>query len=69
MKKISFDEYNKKRKSASIELLKLRDSLNKKPSAGLRTRDREKRFLLFKLAKEKKSRMVEKIGDRKYRFL
>lgn len=69
MRKISFDEYNKKRKAVRIELLKLRDSLNKKTSAGLRTRDREKRFLLFKLAKEKKSRMVEKIGDRKYRFL
>lgn len=69
MKKISYEEYDEKRKLAKIELLKIRDGLDKKTGPGLRTRDNEKRFLLYKLAKEKKDRMLEKVGDRKYRFL
>ncbi len=69
MRKISFDKYDKKRKLARIDLLKIRDSLSKKASYGLRSREDEKRFLLYKLAKEKKLRMLKKIEDRKYRFL
>lgn len=69
MRKISFEEYDKKRKLAKIDLLKIRDDLDKKPSSGLRTRDNEKRFLLYKLAKEKKEKMLEKVGDRKYKYL
>ena len=69
MRKISFEEYDKKRKSNKIELLKIRDDLDKKVSFGLRTRDSEKRFLLYKLAKEKKESMLKKVGDRKYKYL
>ena len=68
MRKIKFEEYNKKRKKAKIKLLKLRDKLDRKPGGGQRIRDREKRSLLYKLAREKKERLLEKIGDRKYRF-
>ncbi len=69
MRKISFEEYDKKRKSAKIDLLEIRDDLDKKVSSGLRTRDSEKRFLLYKLAKEKKESMLKKVGDRKYKYL
>lgn len=69
MRKISFEEYDKKRKLAKIDLLEIRDDLNKKVSSGLRTRVSEKRFLLYKLAKEKKKSMLKKIGDRKYKYL
>jgi len=69
MSKISFEEYDKKRKSAKIDLLEIRDSLDKKASSGLRTRDREKKFLLYKLAKERKNSMLKKVGDRKYKYL
>ncbi len=69
MRKISFEEYDKKRKSAKIDLLKIRDDLDKKVSSGLRTRDSEKSFLLYKLAKEKKESMLKKVGNRKYKYL
>ncbi len=59
MRKKSFEEYDKKRKSAKIDLLKIRDELDKRVSSGLRTRDNEKRFLLYKLAKEKKENMLK----------
>jgi len=69
MRKVSFEEYDKKRKSAKIDLLNIRDDLTRKVSSGFRIRDNEKRTLLYKLAKEKKKRMLKKIGERKYRYL
>jgi len=69
MRKISFKEYDEKRKSAKIDLLEIGDDLDKKVSSGLRTRDNEKKFFLYKLAKEKKESMLKKIGDRRYKYL
>lgn len=68
MRKIKFEKYNKKRKEAKIELLKLRDELGIKSGSGGINRDPEKRNLLFKLAKRKNEKMLEKIGPRKYRM-
>ena len=68
MRKINFEEYNKKRKEAKIELLKLRDELNIKSGSGGTYRSSEKRDLLFKLAKRKKEKMLEKVGPRKYKM-
>ncbi len=69
MRNISFDEYDKKRKATRVDLLKIRDSLDKKAGSTIRTRDHEKRFLLYRLAKERKEKMIKKVGDRKYNFL
>ena len=69
MRKISFEEYDKKRKLAQISLLKIRDDLDKKVSSGLRKRDSEKRFILYQIAKEKKESMLKKVGERKYEYL
>lgn len=68
MRNIKFKEYNKKRKEAKIELLKLRENLNLKSASGGINRSPEKRNLLFKLAKRKKKKMLEKIGPRKYKL-
>ncbi|MEJ6952374.1 hypothetical protein [Natronospora cellulosivora (SeqCode)] len=69
MRKISFNEHDQKRKSSRVDLLEIRDSLDKKASSTLRKRDSEKRFLLYRLAKERKEKMIKKVGDRKYKFL
>ena len=68
MRKIKFQEYNKKRKAARIDLLQIRDGLNFCSDGDFKNRDAEKRDLLYKLAKRKKRRMLKKIGERKYRF-
>lgn len=68
MRKINFEEHNRKRKNAKIKILQMRDKLDKKRGGKSRKRDKEKRNLLFRLAKDKKKRMLEKIGERKYRF-
>ena len=68
MRKIKFKEYNQKRKSTKIDLLQMRDELNFISGGGSKNRDPEKQDLLYKLAKRKKERMLEKVGERKYRF-
>ncbi|MCK8824108.1 hypothetical protein [Fuchsiella alkaliacetigena] len=73
MRRISYLEYKQKRKSARLDFLKLRDSLDKEPSQGLRERNPDKRLLLFKLAEQKRERfleegVLEKLGQRKYRI-
>jgi len=68
LRKIKFQEYNKKRKAARIDLLQIRDELNFCSDGDFKNRDAEKRDLLYKLAKRKKRRMLKKIGERKYRF-
>ena len=68
MRKIKFEEYNKKRKVAKKDLLKIRRKLNIKSGSGGIHRSPEKRVLLFKLAKRKKEKMLEKIGPRKYKL-
>jgi|GEM_PF-1543122 len=69
MRKISFKEYNKKRKEAKVDLLKMRDNLNKKPNDNSRGRDREKRILLYKLAKERREKIFKKTGEREYKLI
>ncbi|RQD68658.1 MAG: hypothetical protein D5S01_11680, partial [Halanaerobium sp. MSAO_Bac5] len=68
MRKIKFEEQNKKRKAAKIKLLEIRDELEKVRDESKLERDLEKQNLLFKLAREKQQRILEKIGERKYRF-
>lgn len=69
MRKIKFEEYNKKRQAAKIEFLNIRDKLNKEVSQSLRRRKEKKREILYKVAKEKKQRTLKKIGNRKYKFI
>lgn len=68
MRKIDFEEYNKKRKKAKIDILELRDQLQKKKSETKRSRSQDKQFLLYELAKKRKKQMIEKIGKHQYRF-
>lgn len=68
MRKIEFEEYDKKRKSAKLKLLQIRDELDTLNYGKAKKRNSEKQSLLFKLAKEKKERIIEKVGERKYRF-
>ena len=68
MRKINFEEYNKKRKKAKIDLLELRDQLQKQKTNTKRSRSQDKQFLLYQLAKKRKEKMIEKIGKHKYRF-
>ena len=68
MRKINFEEYNKKRKKAQVDILKLRDQLKKDQSSAKRTRLQDKQFLLYKLAKKRKEKMIEKVGKHRYRF-
>jgi hypothetical protein len=69
LRKISFKEYNKKRKEAKVDLLNMRDSLKKKPNDNSRRRDREKRILLYKLAKERREKTLKKSGEREYKLI
>lgn len=68
MKKINFEEYNKKRKKAKIDILELRDQLSKQKTKSKRSRNQNKQFLLYELAKKRKEKMIEKISEHKYRF-
>jgi hypothetical protein len=42
MKKINFEEYNKKRKKAKINILKLRDQLTRQKNTSKRSRNLKK---------------------------
>ena len=68
MKKINFEEYNKKRKEAKIDILELRDQLSKQKTISKRSRSQNKQFLLYDLAKKRKEKMIEKVGKHQYRF-
>lgn len=68
MRKINFEKYNKKRKEAKIDILELRDQLSKQKTKSKRNRNQNKQFLLYKLAKKRKEKMIEKISEHKYRF-
>ncbi len=69
MRKISFNEYNKKRRASKVNLLKVRDGLEKKSNNNSKRRDREKRILLYKLAKERREKILKKSGERKYKLI
>ena len=66
LRTINLNEHNQKRKLSKLELLKIRDQLEKKPNDSLRKRDPEKLLLLFKMAKKRQRRLFKKIGDREY---
>jgi hypothetical protein len=68
MKKINFEDYNKKRKKAKIDILELRDQLSKQKTKPKHRRNQKKQFLLYELAKKRKDKMIEKISEHKYRF-
>ncbi|WP_143555722.1 hypothetical protein [Selenihalanaerobacter shriftii] len=73
MRKISFKEYNIKRKKAKLDFLKIRDNLEQKPDKGLRTRDESKQNALYQAAINKRNRLMqegilEKVGERKYKI-
>jgi len=68
MKKINFEEYNKKRKEAKIDILELRDQLSKQKTISKRSRSQNKQFLLYELARKRQEKMIEKIAKHKYRF-
>jgi len=68
MRKINFEEYNKKRKKAKINILELRDQLSKPKTSSKRSRSQDKQFLLYQLAKKRKEKMIEKVGKHQYRF-
>ncbi|MFW6238705.1 MAG: hypothetical protein ACOC5A_05685 [Halanaerobiales bacterium] len=72
MREVSFQEYDKKRKQFKIEQLKLRDELEKKmkntnAKNNFLKRDKEKRSVLYRLAKNRHEKLFEKIGSRKYK--
>ncbi|SDC27459.1 MULTISPECIES: hypothetical protein [unclassified Candidatus Frackibacter] len=69
MRKISFNEYNKKRKTSKVDLLKVRDGLEKKSNNNSKRRDREKRILLYKLAKKRREKILKKSGEREYKLI
>jgi len=68
MRKINFKKYNKKRKKAKLDILELRDQLQKQKTNSKRSRSQDKQFLLYKLAKKRKEKMIEKVGKHQYRF-
>lgn len=68
MRKINFEKYNKKRKEAKIDILELRDQLLKQRANSKRSRNQNKQFLLYELAKKRKEKMIEKTGPHKYKF-
>ncbi|MGM0500185.1 MAG: hypothetical protein ACQERL_08275 [Bacillota bacterium] len=68
MKKINFEKYDKKRKEAKIDILELRDQLSKQKTESKRSRNINKEFLLYELAKKRKDEMIEKIAKHKYRL-
>jgi hypothetical protein len=68
MRKINFEEYNKKRKKAKIDILELRDQLSKQKTSSKRSRNQNKQFLLYEIAKKRKEKMIEKVGKHQYRF-
>ena len=68
MRKIHFEEYNKKRKEAKINILELRDQLSRPKASSKRRRSQNKQFLLYQLAKKRKEKMIEKVGKHQYRF-
>ncbi|PTV95640.1 hypothetical protein C8C76_12820 [Halanaerobium saccharolyticum] len=68
MRKINFEKYDKKRKEAKIDILELRDQLLKQRANSKRSRNQNKQFLLYELAKNRKEKMIEKTGPHKYKF-
>ncbi len=68
MRKINFEEYNEKRKKAKIDILELRDQLQKQKTDSKRSRSQDKQFLLYQLARKRKEKMIEKVGKHQYRF-
>jgi hypothetical protein len=69
MRKISWDQYEEQIKLAKVDFLQIKDETTKKVSGNLRTRDKEKRLLLYKLAKNKQEKMLKEIGERKYKLI
>lgn len=69
MRNISWDEYEEQRKSAKIDILQMKEKESKRVSGNLRKRDKEKRLLLYKLAKHKQENMLKEIGEREYMLL
>lgn len=69
MRNISWEEYEKKRKLSKLDFLQIKDKTTKKVNGNLRTRDKEKRLLLYKIAKKKQKKLFEKIGKRKYKLI
>lgn len=68
MRKINFEKYDKKRKDAKIDILELRDQLLKQRANSKRSRNQNKQFLLYEIAKKRKQAMIEKTGPHKYKF-
>ena len=68
MRRIQFSEYNKKRKKARVDLLRLREKLNIKDSKGSKEKKQMEWAILFKMAKKNKEKMLKKIGERKYQL-
>ena len=68
MKKINFDEYNKKRKRAKIDLLQLRDELdiNEGEAPEAPPRDEKKREMLFEMARKRKDYILNENKDNNY---
>ena len=68
MRRTQFSEYNEKRKKARLDLLRLREKLDIKDSSGSTAKNIKEWAILFKMAKKKKEKMLEKIGERKYKL-
>jgi len=69
MKKVSLKEYNKKRNSFKLSFSKIREDINQESSEEIRNRDDKKKVLLYQMAKKRKDKLFQKIGDRKYKLI
>ena len=66
MRNVSFEDYNNRREKHKVDLLNIKDNLDKEKSAGLLNRDDKKRRLLYKLAQ--KNKLFKKVDKRKYKI-
>ncbi len=65
MRKINFNEYDKKRKRAKIDLLQLRDELDTTEGEAP-PRDEKKRDMLFEMARKRKNYILNENKDNNY---
>ena len=62
MKKVSLEQYNKKRNSFKLSFSKIREEIKQEPSKGIKNRDNKKTILLYQIAKKRKNKLFIKTG-------
>ena len=69
MKKVSLEQYNKKRNSFKLSFSKIREEIKQEPSKGIKNRDNKKTILLYQIAKKRKNKLFKKTGNREYKLI